>query len=50
MVIFFLAVAVVVDNLWLGGRYSHAVWQETDYQGQQFRYQIDSIVGKLVGR
>jgi len=49
-VIVFLAAAAVVDNLWLDGRYSHAVWQETNYQGQQFRYQVGSIVGKLVGR
>jgi hypothetical protein len=49
-VIVFLAAASVVDNLWLNGRYSHAVWQETNYQGQQFRYQVGSFVGKLVGR
>ena len=48
--IVFLAAAAVVDNLWLDGRYSHAVWQEVNHQGQQFRYQVDSIVGRLVGR
>jgi hypothetical protein len=49
-VIAFLAAAAVVDNLWLDGRYSLAVWDEANYQGQQFRYQAGSIVGKLVGR
>ena len=49
-VIGFLAAAVVVDNLWLDGRYSGAVWQEANYQGQQFSYQVDSIVRKVVGR
>ena len=49
-IIVFLAAAAVVDKLWLDGRYSHALWQETNYQSQQFRNQVGSIVGKLVGR
>jgi hypothetical protein len=49
-VIVFLTAAVVVDNLWLDGGYRHAMWQEANYQGQQFRYEVDSIVRKVVGR
>jgi hypothetical protein len=45
-----LGAAAVVDNLWLDGRYSHALWQQANYDGQQFRDQVALIVGKVVGR
>lgn len=45
-----LGAAAVVDNLWLDGRYSHALWQHVNYEGQQFRDQVALIVGKVVGR
>ena len=50
IVVIFLAAAAVVDNLWFNGRNSHALWQEVKYQGDQIKYQVDSIVGKVIGR
>lgn len=44
-----LAAAGVVDNFYCDGRYSRAVLEEVNAQGQQFRYQVDLIVGNLVG-
>src|SRR5664280_3139171 len=50
MIVLFLAAAAVVDTFYYDGRYRQAVWQEVDYQGQQFRYQVDLLVRKVVGR
>jgi hypothetical protein len=50
IVITILTAAAVVDNLWLDGRNSHAVWQEANYQAQQFRHQVDLVIGNLIGR
>jgi hypothetical protein len=42
----FVALAIVVGALWaldlyaFHGRYSQAAWQETNYQGQKFSYQV----------
>jgi hypothetical protein len=44
-----LAAAGVVDNFYCDGRYRRAVLEEVNAQGQQFRYQVDLIVGNLVG-
>jgi hypothetical protein len=49
-IVLFLAAAAVVDAFYYDGRYRQAVWQEVDYQGQQFRYQVDLLVRKVVGR
>jgi hypothetical protein len=49
-IVLFLATAEVVDTFHYDGRYRHAVWQEVNYQGQQFRYQVDLLVRKVVGR
>jgi hypothetical protein len=49
-IVLFLAVAGVVDAFYFNGRYRHAVWQDINYQGQQFRYQVDLLVRKVVGR
>ena len=49
-IVLFLATAEVVDTFYSDGRYRHAVWQEVNYQGQQFRYQVDLLVRKVVGR
>jgi hypothetical protein len=40
----------VVDTFYYDGRYRQAVWQKVDYQGQKFRYQVDLLVRKVVGR
>ena len=48
IVLFFAA--AVVDTFYYDGRYRQAIWQEVDYQGQQFRYQVDLLVRKVVGR
>jgi hypothetical protein len=50
VVVIALGVTATVDNLWLDSRYSHAVWQEASYQGQQLSNQLNSIVEKIVGR
>src|SRR5664280_1743234 len=50
MIVLFLAAAAVVDTFYYDGRYRQAIWQEVDYQGQQFRYQVDLLVRKVVGR
>ena len=49
-IVLFLAAAAVVDTFYYDGRYRQAVWQEVDYRGQQFRYQVDLLVRKVVGR
>ena len=49
-IVLFLATAEAVDTFHYDGRYRHAVWQEVNYQGQQFRYQVDLLVRKVVGR
>jgi hypothetical protein len=49
-IVLFLAAAAVVDAFYYDGRYRQAVWQEVDHQGQQFRYQVDLLVRKVVGR
>ena len=49
-IVLFLAAAAVVDTFYYDDRYRQAVWQEVDYQGQQFRYQVDLVVRKVVGR
>jgi hypothetical protein len=50
MIVLFLAVAGVVDTFYFNGRYRQAVWADVNYQGQQFRYQVDLLVRKVVGR
>jgi hypothetical protein len=45
-----LAAAEVVDTFYYDGRYRQAVWADVNYQGQQVRYQVDLLVGKVVGR
>jgi hypothetical protein len=45
-IIVLIAAAAVVDSLFFDGQYRKAVWEEANYQGQQFRYQIDSTVLK----
>jgi hypothetical protein len=50
MIVLFFAVTGVVDAFYFNGRYRQAVWQEVNYQGQQFRYQVDLLVRKVVGR
>jgi hypothetical protein len=49
-IVLFLAVAGVVDAFYFNGRYRQAVWADVNYQGQQFRYQVDLLVRKVVGR
>jgi hypothetical protein len=49
-IVLFLAAAAVVDAFYYDGRYRHALWADVDYQGQQFRYQVDLLVRKVVGR
>ena len=49
-IILFFAVAALVDAFYYDSRYRQTVWQEVDYQGQQFRYQVDLLVRKVVGR
>jgi hypothetical protein len=42
----FLILSVLIGTLWtidavaFGGRYSTAVWQEANYQGQKFNYEV----------
>jgi hypothetical protein len=50
MIVLFIAAAEVVDIFYFDGRYRQAVWQEANYQGQQFRYRVDLLVRKVVGR
>jgi len=50
MMFLFLATAAVVDAFYFDGRYRHAVWKELNSDGQQVRYQVDSLVRKVVGR
>ena len=52
----FLKLIVFIGALWaadaiaFGGRYSTAVWEDAQDQGQQVRYQVDLLVSKVVGR
>jgi len=50
IIVLFIAAAGVVDNFYFHGHYRQAVWQEVNYQGQQFRYQVKLLVSKVVGR
>jgi hypothetical protein len=50
MIVLFLAAAEVVDTFYFDGQYRQAVWAEVNYQGRQVRYQVDSLVRKVVGR
>ncbi len=43
-----IAVAGVVDSFYFDGQYRQAVLDEVNYQGQQFRDQMDSLVSKVV--
>ena len=49
-IVLFIGAAEVGDIVYFDGRYRQAVWQEVNYQGQQFRYQVDLLMGKVVGR
>jgi hypothetical protein len=46
--IVFIGALWVVDAIAFGGRYSAAVWQGANDQGQQVRYQVDSLISKVV--
>ena len=49
----FLILIVLIGTLWaidvfaFGGRYSKAVWQEANYQGETVRYGIRDWLNKL---
>jgi hypothetical protein len=49
-IVLFITAAEVVDVFYFDGRYRQALWQEANNQGQQVRYQVDLLVGKVVGR
>lgn len=46
MIIVFLAAAEAADTLYFDGIYRKAAWEELNYQGQQFRQQINTFVRK----
>ena len=49
LMVLFFAAAEVVDTFYFDGSYRHAVWQDANYQAEQFRYQVDLLVRKLTG-
>ena len=46
----FIGALWAIDAIAFGGRYSAAVWDEANDQGQQVRYQVDLLVSKVTGR
>ena len=47
-IVLLLAAAEVVDTFYFDGSYRQAILDDINYQGQQIRYQVDSLVSKVV--
>jgi hypothetical protein len=47
-VFFLLAAAGLVDTIWFAGTYRAAAEQQASYQGQNFMYQMDRLVRKVI--